>query len=64
MNYGQEKMACSKSRDKTARHLLMIRVAGDGVAPGRVGKETRGMQADIKGTGVIHRGKRPSPEKH
>ena len=47
-------MACSKTRDKTARHLLMIRVAGDGVAPGRVGKETRGMQTDVKGTGVVH----------
>lgn len=57
-------MACSKTRDKTARHLLMIRVAGDGVALGRVGKETRGMQADVKGTGVVHRGKRPSTGKH
>ena len=38
----------------TKSHILMIRVAGDGVAPGRVGKETRGMQTDVKGTGVVH----------
>lgn len=51
-------MACAKAGGKRARCVsaspnssMLLEM---GVALGRAGKETRRMEADVKGTGIVH----------